>query len=340
MKGGRVERYCLVFISMVLLVGVLYWFQNILKPFVVAVILSFLFVPLRRANSNKKWVAAGLISLILVAGTLGSALLIYAATQEAVAATTDVGNSESLLETRLAELQESTNDLLGTEVSLSELLSLDKVMTVLKEGIGSALSGLSKVASNGFLVLLFLIFLIPGASGTFSTLEKSMSKSNARKFRKALFDIEDSIYNYLKGKTLISAVSASASGLVLVLFGAKYPVLFALLFFFLNFIPNFGSFVAMFATIMSNGLLDGFSLGLLGLLAALIAVEMFFGNYLEPKISGKDLKLSPVIILLSLLFWGSIWGIAGMVLSVPLTAILKVILETMPKGKQVSRLAR
>ncbi|MCA9487245.1 MAG: AI-2E family transporter, partial [Nanoarchaeota archaeon] len=156
-------------------------------------------------------------------------------------------------------------------------------------------------------------------------------------FRNALLQIEESIRSYLGIKALVSLGTALGSGLVMFFFQVDYVLLFSLLTFFLNFIPNIGSFIAVAIVVLFQIFASGFSSSLFLLLALLVLVQIIFGNILEPKIAGKQLELSPIIILLSLFFWGTIWGIGGMLFAVPLTSIIKIVLQNIDATKSVVR---
>ena len=136
------------------------------------------------------------------------------------------------------------------------------------------------------------------------------------------------IQKYIFTKALISLTTSVIVSIVLALFGVDFILVWAVLTFVLNFIPNIGSVIAVILpTVMC--LLQFGSVGYTGILALiLVVVQNLIGNIIEPKIFGNRLGLNPIVILLSLLIWGYVWGIAGMILSVPLTAVLKIIFDS------------
>ena len=125
---------------------------------------------------------------------------------------------------------------------------------------------------------------------------------------------------------------------VLSLLGVDFALLWGTLVFILNFIPTIGSIVATVPPIA----ITFFQFGSIGktivVAILLIATQLIVGNILEPKIMGRGLKLSPMVVLLSLIFWGWIWGIPGMLLSVPLTAAIRIGMEQLDSTRTIAEL--
>jgi len=137
-------------------------------------------------------------------------------------------------------------------------------------------------------------------------------------------------------KTLISLLTGVLVALSLYLLQAPFPFLWGLLAFLLNFIPNIGSIVAGIPPILVTLFDSGSITKTLMVAVAFIVIQIVVGNFVEPKVLGKGLDLSPLIVLLSLLFWGWLWGIPGMLLSVPLTAALKISMEQFDRTKPLA----
>ena len=132
--------------------------------------------------------------------------------------------------------------------------------------------------------------------------------------------------SYLLIKTLMSLITGAIIAIVLALMGVDFPLLWGALAVLLNYIPTIGSIIAAVPPI----LLSLVQLGpwyALGVTILFLAVNMIIGNILEPAFTGKQLGLSPLVVFISLLFWGWVWGPTGMILSVPLTMIIKIIME-------------
>jgi len=144
------------------------------------------------------------------------------------------------------------------------------------------------------------------------------------------------IETYVLIKTGISLLNGVLSYIILLLFGVDFAGFWALLVFVLNFIPYIGSPLAMlFPTVLAL-LQFGSFVTTAFVLASLVGVQAFVENVIEPQITGKSLNLSPVVMILSLATWGSIWGITGMILSVPLMVIGMIVLAQFPKTRPIA----
>jgi predicted PurR-regulated permease PerM len=137
------------------------------------------------------------------------------------------------------------------------------------------------------------------------------------------------VQSYLLYKTLVSLATGLSVGIWVGLLGLDFPALWGFVAFALNYIPNIGSILAAVPAV-------GLALLQLGpgraLVVALgyVAINFWWGNLVEPALLGRRLQLSPLVVLVSLIFWGWVWGPIGMLLSVPLTMMLKIVLENSP----------
>ena len=132
---------------------------------------------------------------------------------------------------------------------------------------------------------------------------------------------------YLIAKTLISLATGGVTTGILYIFGVDFALLWGFLTFLLNFIPNFGSIVAgIFPVVLARLQFDSASTALI-LLVLLVTTQMVMGNVIEPKLLEFSLDLSPLLVLVALIFWGWLWGVWGMILAVPMMSILKIIFE-------------
>lgn len=188
------------------------------------------------------------------------------------------------------------------------------------------INSLAGIIGNGFLIIIYCIFIL---------VEESMfqkkfrllfeRKQNFEKIDKILSKIDDTFSQYFNLKALVSLLTAGLSLIVLVVMDIDAPILWATLIFILNFIPNIGSLVATIlpASIAALQYADVW-MGLYALIGIWI-IQWVVANVIEPKIMGNSLNISPLVVILSLIVWGGIWGIVGMFLSVPLTVMIIVI---------------
>ncbi len=189
----------------------------------------------------------------------------------------------------------------------------------------SILNGLKDVLTNVFLIIFTVVFMLLEAS-TFSTkVEAAFGRrtdtlDSARKFLQNLG-------RYLGIKTLVSLATGATAGFVTWLVGVDFPLLWAMLAFLLNYVPTIGSIIAAVPPVLlalvqlGVGEASATMLGFVG-------INVLFGNFLEPRLMGYGVGISPLVVFLGLVLWGWIFGPVGMLLSVPLTMTLKLALES------------
>lgn len=292
-ESSKVSRVCLVFIAAVLLVLVLKTLQSFLQPFFVAVLLSFLMIPPLRWSKRMKiplW--------IFLLGTISCMVLVFGAV--ALLLVQEQGQLQELVtqsKDSASMYQELFSDLSIGGRSVPEILQQVQLGEVMSN-VGKQLLGIiGTLFSQISLVLLFLVFIIPSHELFLKKLRKTLPRAQAKKFNATITKIENSIQDYLWIKGLVSIGTALVSAAILYLFGAKLVFILAILIFTLNFIPTVGSLLAVLVALLAFALTSGISSSLLWLAAFLLAVQLLFGNLIEPKLAGEKLKLSPLIIL-------------------------------------------
>lgn len=207
-------------------------------------------------------------------------------------------------------------------------LSTDSLLGYLDPGqladfAGILVAAIGNLLSDTMFVLLATIFMLAEAAGLPRKLQVAFGPTTKlERFGGVIGDLQ----NYLAIKTRISVTSGVLSGLLCWLVGVDYPLLWGVLAFLLNYVPTLGSVIALTPPTVLAFLLLGWQHGL-ALLAGYLTIEMVMGNVIEPRVMGKTLGLSTLVVFLSLVFWGWIWGPIGMFLSVPLTMVVKILLE-------------
>ncbi len=245
-----------------------------------------------------------------------------------------LGSSIRTFSAKLPEYEERIEDLMGNGLAWLEGqgwavdLSTDTLLGYLDAGrianlAGTLVSSVGNVLSDTAFVLLATIFILAEAAGLPRKLQVAFGPQT--EFGRFAGVIED-LQNYLALKTRISVASGVLSGLLCWAVGVDYPLLWGMLAFLLNYIPTLGSVIALTPPTMLAFLLLGWERGVV-LLGGYLTIEMVMGNVIEPRIMGKHLGLSSLVVFLSLVFWGWIWGPIGMFLSIPLTMVVKILLE-------------
>jgi predicted PurR-regulated permease PerM len=150
--------------------------------------------------------------------------------------------------------------------------------------------------------------------------------------------ISQAIGRYIAVKTLVSAMAGVLSYAVLALFGLEFAATWGILIFLFNFIPYLGSLIAVsLPVILSFVQFDEVWKGIV-IAIALVGIQQIIGFYIEPRLTGRRLDVSPLLVVLSLVFWGVVWGIVGMILAVPLLVVTKIILDSIKETKPIATL--
>lgn len=191
--------------------------------------------------------------------------------------------------------------------------------------VARGLTRLSGMLTNAFLILLTVVFMLLEASNLPTKLHTILGDSSPTlsNFDKIVTDVK----RYMARKTLVSLATGFCISIWLAVLGVDFPMLWGLLAFLLNFVPNIGSIIAAIPAVLLAFVQLGLSSALFAALGFLV-VNVVIGNVIEPRLMGRGLGLSTLVVFLSLVFWGWVLGPVGMLLSVPLTMTVKIALES------------
>ena len=190
---------------------------------------------------------------------------------------------------------------------------------------GALLNELGNLLTNGFVILLIVIFMLFEASGLPAKLKAIYGEDDSKLLQ--LQQFKKSVKQYMFIKTLVSLATGVLAMLSLMVIGVDYPVMWGMVAFAFNFVPNVGSIIAAVPPVLLAVVQLGPASGL-AVAACYLAINMVMGNVIEPRYMGKGLGLSTLVVFLSLLFWGWVLGPIGMLLSVVLTMKLKIMLDS------------
>jgi AI-2 transport protein TqsA len=311
----------------------------ILRPLLLAVFLAYVLLPVGVYVKGHVRGGTGQLALLIGVGMVFAGLV-------ALAYGDVVGLSHQLprLDERLKELfAEATaytrehipqlaDTIAGT--ARAEEVGSSRLQQTL-EGLANTTAG---VVIEAIQVGFFLVLILFEARRFPLRMRAAFAGEKAELMLAMAGNINAAMARYLKAKVKVNFVLALPAMLVLWIFGIKFVVLWGVLTFLANFVPYLGSLVACTLPIVF-GFLD-LGVGWQSLTAAvlLVGVHVSSAYLVEPAMTGKAVDLSPLVVLIALSFWGLCWGLAGMVLAVPLTAMLKIILENGPNTQPVARL--
>ena len=195
----------------------------------------------------------------------------------------------------------------------------------LTRAISSVFSGVGNFGKSFFMFSLYFVILLASMTN-YRDYIRYVVKDDQR-FLNEIDSLQKSVSTYMTIKIIVSTTTGVIAALVCIFFGVEFAVFFGFLTFLFNFIPSIGSVIATIPPVLMAIIqFETFQKAVL-ILIILGVVQMTIGNFIEPKIMGDRLRLNTVTVIFGLVFWGFIWGIPGMLLSVPLLVILKLILE-------------
>jgi len=301
---------------------------NILVPFLLSIFIAIICNPLiNKASELKIPKAISVIFVIAVIVTMGVFL------------TGLVGSSLTELSKHIPEyriqLREQftwlTDFFARHDIQLSSAIVTEYFDPAAAMGLAAEmLSSFGSVMANLFLIVLTVVFMLFEASSFPHKLHLALDDPQMR--LKQIERFLSSVNHYIAIKTLVSIATGCIVSLMLWAFGLDFFLLWGVLAFLLNYIPNIGSIIAavpaMSLAILQLGIGGAGAIGL-----GYVLINMVMGNFIEPRYLGKGLGLSTLVVFLSLIFWGWLLGTVGMLLSVPLTMILKIGLENSPEGR-------
>ncbi len=326
-------------LALAVLVGfIAYIGRGVLIPFVIAVFLCFLIFSLKETVARTPFVGKHMpnwLNYLIAFGLIIMAFAVFVAIIR-----TNVGNVLEVwpsYEQRLTGLASDiftwvrSRDFLPQEIvgSVAEIqqAALGMVTPFLRQALGT-LGGLTSNFLTLGTVLFYMAFMLLERGRIFKKVSLiSAGKNQERAVRETINDIGTLVRQYISVKTITNLITATISYVIMVVVGVDFAGFWALLIFIFNFIPLFG---AALAILMPVSLMivqpDGGPIKALILLGFMIGAEQTMSAIIEPRLIGKTLNLSPLVILFSLATWGALWGFTGVLLSIPMTISVMIML--------------
>jgi predicted PurR-regulated permease PerM len=300
--------------------------QFLLAVFI-AVILTPVFIGLQRKGISSVVALLILIFVLVVAGTVGVSVIGNSLNEFSKNLPEYQGALQAQV-TRLAAWLKS-KDINVPSQTVSEMLNATTAVRI----AGNTVTALSALLGKAFVILLIVIFILFEAAILPAKVRAMPGLSD--EMWQSLCEVVDNVRQYMGMKTLMSLLTGFLVGAMLALFRIDYAVLLGVLAFMLNYIPNVGSIMAAIPGVLLALVARSPGLALI-IGIGYIVINALVGNVLEPRVMGKGLGLSPMIIVVSLLFWGWVLGPVGMLLSVPLTMTVKIALQSIDETQGIA----
>ena len=356
-------KFFIVIIGIAVVSMILKELSHVFIPFVIAYILFFLFSPLNDFLREKHFP----LFAVIILDILIIAILIWGASSFIIGSFMKFGEQAPEYFTKLNKIVTETAASLHIRVPFFRYFSVQRLISRIDyQGLaGGIFSSTFSIIGIILFILFFYIFIVTGHTTTYNAIKnrfvykkvKPELKEMKKKYQTASavpnpdFDqwmgdqlniekhekeeklantfkaITEQIQRYIILKIALNLSAGIVVWIFMSILGVDFPLIWGLFTFIFNFIPTIGSAIALILPV-TMALLQFESLTYAVLIALiLIAIQTLFFNLLEPNLIGKRLNLNPLLILLAVLVWGYIWGIIGMLLAVPLTAIIKIIIS-------------
>ncbi len=359
-KTDGVVKFFITIIGITIIALVLKELSHVFIPFIIALFLYFFFEPLNNFLESKK-IPGYIITLLDIAITV---LILY--TVGRVIFDSFVQFSEGFPEyaKKLSEIVRNISKELGIRDPFFRYFSFEKLVKTIdfQSLAGGLFTSTLDLLGSILFVLFFFVFVLSGEKTIYEAIKhyyihkrvkpeiKKIKKAKSDELNESLkqeFDSElqmiknqkeielentfreitSQIQKYIITKFLINIAAGAITTIALYLYGLDYPIIWGLFVFLFNFIPTIGSAAALILPVLFSLVQFGTLTSALIVILIMTSVQTLAFNMAEPMIIGNRLNLNPIIILLSVLIWGYIWGIVGMLLSVPITAIIKIIIS-------------
>jgi len=313
-----------VLIAVVLIGGVLYLMRPVVMPIVLAIFLASLARPVQLRLQKFLPSPLALVATVLATGGILIAFpIVFAANLQVVIQKLPAYGPR--LAAIVADIEKVLRDA-GIDASIMDLSSnktVDRLVSVATE----SLQGLASFFTTSVLIIFLLIFVLAEANIIKDKLAIALKPTNHAAVMSSVASMQERIQQYVTTKTLFAALNAGVAGGFTAILGIDFPLLWTLLTFILYFIPTFGTLIATLPPVLLALVqFDTPTIAIVSLIG-LIVIFNVLGNVLEPRFMGKTLSLSPLVVFISLMFWGWFFGVVGVVLSVPLTVGIGIICQ-------------
>lgn len=310
--------------------------KSLLIPFVIALVIWYVIVGLNNWIGSFSWIEKYCPSWLSATLSMLVIVLFLVFVGEMIA-----NNAQAMVNA----LPAYEANVQGLMAQVQQSFGLEKIPNVssLLEGfdftniVSSILNTFSGIAGNIFLILIYVVFLfLEQVSFPKKLKALFVEEDKYEQVQHILRGINQAISSYISVKTAVSLLTGVLSYIVMALIGLDFAIFWAFIIFLLNYIPSVGSLIATaFPALMSLLQFDTLTPFLI-VLIAVGSIQLVVGNLIEPRMMGSSLNISSLVVILSLSLWGTLWGVPGMVLCVPMTVIMMIIFAQFESTKPVA----
>lgn len=338
LKDLKTTNTLLLIIVIPLVFYLLKMLSFIFIPLIFSMFIALLFLPLMRWFNKKRLpkTISIIIIFLIIAGVLKIGIeLIQLSSREILSAENDFFQKA---EERIIEMIMSIEALFGFQIIegenlLGDLMTKDNSF----KNVGSVLDFVGSTVSMTLMTAFFAILWLAESINFQKLLNSTILKKEYASV-KAFMKIEKDLITFIKVKFLVSLLTGVGISLACIFFGVSFPIFWGLFAFVINFVQMIGSFVSVILLAIFAFVEMDASSTLFFFVLTITGVQALFGGVLEPVFMGKSFSINIITILVMLMLWGYIWGVPGLIMSIPLTVFFKIILEQFPRTKVIADL--
>ena len=329
-----------------LVIPVIFYILVVLKfifiPLMFAVFIVLLFTPLMRwlRKRNIPQILSFAFVLLLIIGSFFVAFKLIQLSGNEIAQ----GQRELLikLDSKVENLIAPFSTFLGFEQNvdssaIKQIIQSKQFGDALLENLGITFSFVRQTVIMTLMTIFFLILLLAGSWNlkmiTYNTIAQGKTRS-----LKTFISVEKSISKFLKVKFFVSLLTGISFGLACYFFGVSFPLFWGLFTFIINFVQMVGSFISIILLSIFAYIEIENPGTLLALVLILTGIQVLFGSIVEPIMMGRSFSINIITVLITLMFWGFLWGVPGLILAIPMTVLIKTILIEFSGTERIVRL--
>ena len=323
---------------LMLVIPVIFYLLKILSfifiPLVFSMFIALLFLPLMRWLGKRgvpKFISVGIVIILILLGMAFTWELIQLSGRQIVSS-----NSTFFVEAqeKLKILKESVENFLGIELEREKSFTAQIIDNV---GLGTAIKFMSNFVSMTLTTAFFTVLWLAESINVQKLLNVTILKQRHTSI-KTFLKIENDLIKFIKVKFLVSLGTGIGIGLACLFFDVSFPIFWGLFAFVINFVQMIGSFISVIVLAIFAFVEIQLMSTLFFFVLSITMVQVIFGSILEPVFMGKSFSINIITVLVMLMFWGYIWGIPGMIMSIPITVFIKIILEQFPNTQVIASL--
>ncbi len=341
MNDIRTTNKLLLIIVIPLILYILNILSFIFIPLVFAIFFALLFTPLvRYLNKRMPSTASLIVVIIIICISLFSVWKVVELSSFQVMEGKD--EIYTKLDAKLGSALAPYAPMMGLEavdghLSIKQMLNSKAVNQTIFKNIGTGLNVFQKTVTMTLMSVFFMVLLLSGSINFRDVLDKIFFKNSKQSIR-TIISIEKSIVKFIAVKTLVSLLTGIGFGVACWAFGISFPLFWGFFAFIINYVQMVGSVISIIVCTLFAFIEINSPGTMLLVFIVFTAVQVAMGSVLEPILMGKSFKINVIFVLMSLMFWGFLWGVPGMILSIPLTVLLKIMLEQFPRTQVIAKL--